>query len=221
MRKALLFAVLCLAPASMPAQSHLYFGGTGGLATLSGDGSAVVTTTSAGTSLFSPSNGPALRLFGGTHLFRYVSLQGDYGLTRNGVALISTATGVGGSSYYRVPETVTQHALIASVLVYFRDRRSRVRPYLSEGAGAVFIRNRQSSGAVIVGTLPVPPAVSSHASIALRTDVGLDVRMQGAWYFRYSFGETLTRNTFGDTLTPPEHRVPKNFQNLFGVLYQF
>src|SRR5215471_61394 len=70
------------------------------------------------------------------------------------------------------------------------------------------------------GNPALPPASSDRASIALRTSVGLDLRFRDAWHFRYSFGETITRNTFGDQLSPPEHRIAKNFQSLFGIYFK-
>jgi Outer membrane protein beta-barrel domain len=214
-------AVVCLLPATLSAQHSTYFGAMGGLATLSGDGSAVVTSQSASTSLFSPMNGGAADLFFGVHLFNYVSLQAEYGWNRNDVVLVSSSGSPGALSFYRQPQKLTQNAFLANVLVYFRKRGSRIRPYLSEGVGGVLIHSRSSGGGVSGGNPAPLPGSSDHASAALRTSVGLDVRLPRSWFFRYSFGETLTRNTFGDQLSPPEHRIPKNFQNLFGVYYQF
>lgn len=222
--KIVVLAVVCLVPSLLLAQTLtrelVYFGGMGGLATLSGDGNAIITPTSASTSLYDPSNGGAAAAFIGVHLFNYVSLQADYVWNRNNVVLTSTFSGPGAPSFYEQPESVTQNALLANVLVYFRKRESRIRPYLSEGVGSVFIHSRLSGGRIVAGSPALPPASSDHASIALRTSVGLDVRLHGSWYFRYSFGETLTRNTFGDQLSPPEHRIPKNFQSLFGVYFK-
>ncbi len=217
----MIVALVCLLPAALSAQRTTYFGALGGLATLSGDGSAVITTGSASTSLFSPTNGGAAEAFFGMHLFPYVSLQADYVWNRNDVLLVSTLGASGANSFFRLPETITQNAFLANVLVYFRPRGSRIRPYLSEGVGGVLIHSRLSSGGVNQGNLPLPPNSSDHASPALRTLVGIDLRLRPLWFFRYSFGETLSRNTLGDQVSPAEHRIPKNFQNLFGVFYQF
>jgi hypothetical protein len=214
-------AVVCFVPATLTAQRFTYFGAMGGVATLSGDGSAVVTAQSASTSLFSPMNGGAADIFFGVHLFSYVSVQADYVWSRNDVVLVSNQGSPGTLSFYRQPQELTQNAFLANVLVYFRKRGSRIRPYLSEGVGGVLIRSRSSGGGVSGGNPALLPGSSDHASVALRTSVGLDVRLLRCCFFRYSFGETLTRNTFGDQLSPPEHRIPKNFQNLFGVYYQF
>jgi Outer membrane protein beta-barrel domain len=223
--KLALFAAILFAPSLLLAQQArtrwIYVGAAGGLATLSGDGSAAVTSSSASTSLFDPKNGPAAEIFAGIHLFKYVSFQADYAWNRNNVFLVSTSGDSGMLDYFREPESVAQNAFLGNVLVYFRNRESRVRPYLSEGVGAVLIHGHLSGGGILGGNLALPPSTSDHASIALRTLVGIDVRLRGPWFFRYTFGETLTRNTLGNQVSPAQHRIPKNFQNLFGVYYRF
>jgi hypothetical protein len=192
----------------------------GGIATLSGDANAVITPTSASTSSYDPSNGGAASAFIGAHIFNYISVQADYVWNRNDVVLVSSNSGAGATSFYRLPESVTQNGFLGNALLYFRKRESRIRPYLSEGVGAVLIHNRLSAGGIVAGTPSLPPASSDRASIALRTSVGLDLRFRDAWHFRYSFGETITRNTFGEQLSPPEHRIAKNFQSLFGIYFK-
>ena len=203
------------------AKDAIYAGGMGGIATLSGDGSAVLTSSSASTSLFDPENGGAAAVFGGIHLCQYVSFEADYVWNRNNVALVSTSGQANTHSFLRERTSITQNAFLANVLVYFRKRGSRIRPYLSEGGGAVFLHSRLAEGGIIEGTPFLPPAMSDHVSIALRTLVGIDLRLRNPWYFRYSFSETLTRNTLGDQVVPAQHRIPKNFQSLFGVYFQF
>ena len=221
----IVLALACLRPSMLPAQpateAMVYFGGMGGIATLSGDANAVITPTSASTSSYDPSNGGAASAFIGVHMFDYVSFQADYVWNRNDVVLVSSINSPGAFSFYRLPESVTQNGFLGNALIYFRKRGSRIRPYVSGGVGAVFIHSRLSGNGVISGNPVLPPASSDHASIALRTSVGLDLRLCSSWYFRYSFGETITRNTFGDQLSPPEHRVAKNFQSLFGVYFKF
>jgi hypothetical protein len=213
--------VACLLPSLLSAQRTLYLGAAGGLATLSGDGSGVVTPSTAATSLYDPTNGGAASLFFGAHSFEYVSFQANYVWNRNDVSLASTFTGPGTSSFFRQPVRETQNAFLVDALVYFRKRSSRVRPYLSEGGGFVHITSQLAPGGISHGTLPLPPSTSIHVSPALRSAVGLDIRFLRAWYFRYSFGETISRNTFGDQLFPPEHRIPKNYQSLFGIFRTF
>ena len=221
----ILLALACLMPSTLRAQRmkrrSIYFGGMGGLATLSGDGTAVITPTSSSTSLFDPQNGAVTEALIGTHLFRYGSFEGDYIWNRNRVTLVSTTQAAEASNYYQQPEDVTQNAFLGNVLIYFRKRGDRIRPYLSEGFGGVLIHSSLSNSAIVVGKPILPPAKSDHASIALRTLVGMDVRARDRWYFRYSFGETINRNTYGDQLAPQERRIPKNFQNLFGAYFEF
>ena len=220
----IVLALGCLRPSMLPAQrateGMVYFGAMGGIATLSGDANAVITPTSASTSSYDPSNGGAASAFIGVHIFNYISVQADYVWNRNDVVLVSSNSGAGATSFYRLPESVTQNGFLGNALVYFRKRESRIRPYLSEGVGAVLIHNRLSAGGIVAGNPALPPASSDRASIALRTSVGLDLRFRDAWHFRYSFGETITRNTFGEQLSPPEHRIAKNFQSLFGIYFK-
>jgi len=219
--KAVVLAVACLVPCALLAQNgirdQVYFGAMGGIATLAGDASAVITSTAASTSSYDPSNGGAASVFAGTHIGNYFSLQADYVWNRNDVVLTSSVNGPGGSSFYHLPESVVQNAFLGNALIYFQKRGSRLRPYLSLGGGAVLIHSRLSGGGIVSGNPALPSASSHHASIAQRTSVGLDVRLGDSWYFRYSFGETIARNTFGDQLSPPEHRIAKNFQSLFGI----
>jgi hypothetical protein len=216
----LLPAVL-LIPSLVFAQRTIYVGASGGIATLSGDGSAVITSSSAATSLFDPRNGAAASVFAGVHAWNYVSLQGSYTWNRNDVQLVSTLAAPGTLAFFRQPESVTQNAFLGDVLVYFRNRASRIRPYLSEGAGFVHISSRFEGGGIAHGALTLPPLSFKDTSPALRSWVGLDVRLRRGWYFRYSFGETITRNWFGNQLSPSERRIPKNFQNLFGAYWEF
>jgi hypothetical protein len=222
--KLLVLALACLMPSLALAQrltkEMIYFGGMGGIATLSGDANAVITPTSASTSLYDPSTGGAASTFLGIHLFNYVSLQADYVWNSNHVVLVSSMNGPGATSFYRQPESVSQNGFLGNAIVYFRKRGNRIRPYLSEGVGGVLIHSHVSGQRVVAGNPSLPPASSDRASITLRTSVGLDVRLRRSWYFRYSFGETITRNTFGDQLSPPEHRIPKNFQSLFGIYFK-
>jgi hypothetical protein len=222
--RVLVLVLGCLTPSLLRAQrltrETVYFGAMGGIATLSGDANTVITANSVSTSSYDPSNGGAVGAFLGAHIFGYFSFQADYVWNSNGAVLVSSINSPGVSSFYRLPETVTQNAFLGNALIYFRKRESRIRPYLSVGAGGVLIHSRLSGRGITRGGPALPPASARHASIAQRTSVGLDVRLGHSWYFRYSFGETITRNTFGDQLAPPEHRIAKNFQSLFGIYFK-
>jgi hypothetical protein len=202
-------------------QQQLYVGALGGLATLSGDGRAVVSASSAATSLLDPKNGGAASIFFGSHLLNYVSVQGNYIWNRNDVTLVSALSSPAGASFYRQPELSTQNAFFGDLLVYFRKRGSRIRPYLSEGGGLVHVNNRFTATALASGSVPLPPARSASTVAASRTSVGLDARLSRGWYFRYTFGETISHNPISSQLSPPGQRLLKNFQNLFGIYRTF
>jgi hypothetical protein len=208
---------------SLPAigQRQFYLGALGGLATLSGDGRDVVTASSAATSVLDPKNGPAATIFFGTHLFNYVSIQGNYIWNDNDVTLVSALSSPAGASFYRQPELSTQDAFIGDVLVYFRKRGGRIRPYLSQGGGLVHISSRFTGTTLARGTLMLPPAHSASTAAASRTSVGLDVCLSRGWYFRYTFGETISHNPISAQLSPPGTRLLKNFQNVFGIYRTF
>jgi hypothetical protein len=129
----------CFFPVALCAQRQYYVGAVGGIATLSSAGQEVVTPSSAAVSLYSTRNEPAVNLFVGLHLSNYVSLQGNYIWNRNDLTLTSTAPGGILQNFYQQPRSGSQHSVMADLLVYMRDRRSRVRPYLSGGLGPVHL----------------------------------------------------------------------------------
>lgn len=202
-------------------QRQVYMGALGGLATLSGDGRAVVGASFAATSLLDPRNGGAANIFFGSHLFSYVSIQGNYIWNRNSLMLVSALSSPTGASFYQQPASADQNSFIGDVLVYFRKRGSRIRPYLSQGGGLVHIRTRLTATPLARGSLPLPPSHWASTVPASRTSVGLDVRLSSGWYFRYSFGETISHNSISAQLSPPGLRLLKNFQNLFGIYRAF
>ena len=213
--------LVCLWPTWLLAQRPMYIGALGGLATLSGDGSSNITASSAATSLYDPQNGGAASLFWGCHLFRYVSIQGNYIWNRNDLTLVSTLSNPATSSFYRQPMSSTENAFMGDVLVYFRPRGDRVRPYLSQGGGVLLFRTRVSGSMISSGNRLTPPGNSSSTFPGSRTAVGLDVRVAHAWYFRYTFGENISHNPVSTQLSPPGQRLLKNFQNLFGMYWTF
>jgi len=213
--------VVCLWPTLLVAQRPMYIGALGGLATLSGDGSSNITGSSAATSLYDPYNGGAASLFWGWHIFKYVSIQGNYIWNRNDLTLISTLSNPTASSFYKQPMSSTENAFIGDVLVYFRPRGDRVRPYLSQGGGVVLFSSRVNGSPVTNGSLLAPPGNSNSTFPGSRTAVGLDVRVAHAWYFRYTFGENISHNPVSAQLSPPGQRLLKNFQNLFGMYRTF
>lgn len=218
--RAVMLIVLCLSPLLVMAQHSVYVGALGGLATLSGDGMSQVSPASVATSLYDPHNGGAASVFAGIHLFSYVSLQGNYLWNRNDVMLVSNVSDPTMFSFYQQLISGTQNAFVADVLVYFRKRSSRIRPYLSQGGGVVHISSHLNGSTLSRGNLPLP-GTSGSTFATSRTAVGLDIRLRGAWYVRYTFGENISHNPIGAELSPPAQRLLKNFQNLWGIYRTF
>ncbi|HEY6293034.1 MAG TPA: outer membrane beta-barrel protein, partial [Terriglobia bacterium] len=213
MKGILLSAVISVAlvASSLPVfGADFYFGALGGVATLSGDGRFILLGTSGQTSLYKPENGAALNLLGGWDFSQYASLQANYTWNSNDVTMVSTAFGPTGGSDYQQTRTSQQSSAIADLLVYFRNRGSRVRPYLSGGTGPVWLSSSARTLVTVTGSPPIPPQHFSDVNIGLRVAVGMDVRLGGGWWFRYSFSETSSANPISAELSPPGQRLLKN-----------
>jgi hypothetical protein len=198
-----------------------YAGGIAALSTLSADGRSIVASTVAQASLYKPENGPAVNLFLGRYLGEYVSVQGNYIWNSNDLVFTSTSVLPQGASFYSETRGSSQISVIGDVLVFFRDRRSLVRPYLSCGAGVVHVKSSQQKLDVVSGTPMLPPRDFSATIAGLRVAVGIDVKVRYGFSFRYSFSETISSNPISDQLSPPGHRGLKNFQNLWGFVKHF
>ena len=147
-------------------------------------------------------------------------MQGNYIWNRNGLTLVSTRAGTGGIALLEQTRVSAQHAVVGDVLLYFRSRASRFRPYLSAGAGLVrFTSNRTRDDLVVMTTPPEPVFSDQHTT--LRVAVGLDVRAGGSWLIRYSFSESLSGNSVSTRLSPEGKRNLANFQNLVGLIRVF
>lgn len=192
-----------------------------GISTLSADGRSTITPTATSVSLYKPENGLALNLFGGVHLTEFISLQGNYVWNRNALLLTATQFSGVGQLLYEQNRGSTQQSGIGDLLLYFRDRRSRVRPYLSAGAGFVHFKSSQRELRVIRGTPVLPPESFASRAPVLRVAVGIDLILSHNWSFRYSFSETMHKNPISAQLSPPGQRNLANFQNLFGFVRYF
>jgi hypothetical protein len=209
-------------PRTVPAQaSRGYFGAVAGLSTLSGDGRSITTADRSSVSLYNPMNGPALNVFSGWSLGDYVSIQGNYIWNSNRLTMTSTTAAAGLTGFYEQERTSSHHSLFADVLVYFRARGERVRPYLSTGIGRVGLNSTQEQTLVAVGEVELPPAVFNDTTVVLRSAVGIDIRMGPKWAIRYSFSEFIGANPIGRRLNPPGERSLMNFQNLVGLVRYF
>jgi hypothetical protein len=211
----------CFSPIVLRAQGQYYVGALGGIATLSSGGQAVFTPASAASSLYSTRNGPAINFFAGLQLSNYVGLQGNYIWNRNDLTLSSTAPAGVLQNFYQQPRSSSQHSVIADLLVYMRDRGSRVRPYLSGGFGPVHLSSSINGEIKSQGAVKAPPQKFTSTIPGLRVAVGMDVRLNSDWFFRYSFSETISSNAISAQMQPRPMGLLKNFQNLFGIMRTF
>ena len=163
LREAIVVVTLvAVLPRASAAQDTDYFvGAMAGVATLSGDPSSVVTTDDFAVSMYKPENGPSVNLLLGAHLREFVAVQANYIWNRNDITLFSAVATGGSNRFYQQPRTSSQHALVGDVLVYFRDRASRVRPYLSGGLGVVRLKSARRGTPIDAG-LPAPAPGFGH-----------------------------------------------------------
>jgi len=198
-----------------------YAGAVGGIATLSADAGSQQLGQGLNLSSYAPSNGGALDLFAGADVYNYFSLQGDFVWNQNKLRLNSSSSATG--AFYQEDRSSSQKAGIVSLLIYFRRRSSRVRPYVAVGTG---IAHLSSTTERVVGSggvppPPLPPPEFSWTGPVLRTHVGIDLRLIHRLAFRYSFSETIGHNEISKRLSPPGSRGLANFQNLFGFALRF
>ncbi len=195
-----------------------YAGAIGGIATLSADAWRRRVTQGLNLSSYAPANGGALDLFAGADLHDYLSLQGDFIWNRNQLLLNSSSAS---GAFYQQDRGSSQEAAIFGVLIYFRRRCSRVRPYLAGGAGVAHLSSTAERLAGSGGATALPPAEFSWTGPVWRTHVGIDLRLIHRLAFRYSFSETIGHNEISNKLSPPGPRGLANFQNLFGFVVRF
>ena len=222
MSRALCVALLIMflsACATARAQRVPFVGAVAGISTLSADARAVITDSGADVSLYKPENGPALNLLAGVHVNDYFSVQGNYIWNRNTLTLSSVRSA--NAEFFEERRRSVQHGFIADGLLYFRNRESWARPYLSAGLGLVRFESSDPTLLASGGAPARPPALFMTTNSALRVAVGIDMGSVNEWSFRYSFSETLTGNPVSAQLSPPAQRNLANFQNLFGAIKSF
>ena len=215
----ILLVLLFAAPSFAQDERRAYAGVVFGVSTLSADGRSITESPSAMISLYKPENGPALNLFTGLHLTRFLTVQANYVWNRNDVALLSSSLSPTGSGFYEQPRSSSQHSAVGDLLLYFRARGSGVRPYLSTGVALTRFSSMQMGPAVESG-LMAPAGDITATKVGLRVAVGIDFA-RGPWAFRYSFSETISGNPISGALMPQGKRGLANFQNLFGFTYAF
>ncbi len=218
-----LSAWLLLVPLCLPsaASSQFYAGTLGGLSTFSADARSVIGREGTSFSLYKPETGAAARLFLGRHLADYLSLQADYGWNRNDLMLSATTASTQGEMLYQEARDSSEQSVLGNLLLYFRNRRSWARPYLSVGTGIVRFHSRETALSALVGAPTLPPQEFSSVAAALRVAVGIDMTIHGRWAFRYTFSETIRSNPISARLSPPGQRNLATFENLFGIVKTF
>jgi hypothetical protein len=162
-----------------------------------------------------------VNLFLGRYLGNYVAVQGNFIWNANDLTFTSTTAAPEGASFYSQTRSSSQSASTGDLLIYFRDRSSRIRPYLSAGVGLIHLGSSRQKIDFISGSPVVPPTAFSANIAGLRVAVGMDVKLVHGFSFRYSFSETISSDPLSDQLSPPGQRGLKNFQNLWGVLKSF
>jgi len=203
------------------AHAQLYAGVLGGFSSLSGDSRSLLTSGSTAFSSYDPKNGGAVEALVGVHLSDYVSVQANYVWNRDELSLTSAQFVNGAQQGYRETRGSSQQSIIGDLLVYFRKRDSRLRPYLSVGIGFVHFSSSQERVDQLIGSPMLLPISCSSNMVALHVPVGMAVKMGMGWAFRYTFSETISKNPIDDRLSPPGQHSLKNFQNLFGFIKRF
>jgi hypothetical protein len=218
---AMLFWIVVSGTVARAQNPDFYAGALGGIATLSADGRSILTTSSSAVSLYKPGNGPAVNAFAGWDFSRFVSVQGNYIFNRNAITLVSTAFSAGQGSGYQEMRGSNQSQATADLLVYFRNRGSRIRPYLACGGGFDRFSSAGATANISTGSFPLPPSRFASTFAVLRVPVGIDVALGRRWAFRYTFSESISHNPISAELAPAGLRHMMNFQNLFGFVKHF
>lgn len=173
----------------------MFVTGLGGTSALSG--ASVVRAVPPAAANYDPAVGLAANIAVGYHFNDWLSTQAGYIWNRN----LLTSNQLAGGSFSQSKTTRTQTAVAVDAMLYFRQRASRFRPYLSAGPAIVSVLNEHRAG--------------------LRVAVGIDISLRNGWGIRYSFSEMISANPLAAALSPPAGGKLMNFQNLFGVIKTF
>src|SRR5215510_5072126 len=149
-------ASMFVLPRLCTAQTTPYVGALGGFSTLSADARTVLALDHAATSSYKPENGPTADVYAGLHWNNYLSVQADFIWNRNRLildGLIASTTAAGNVFYERTFHS-HQYGALANLLLFFRPRSSRVRPFLSVGTGAVRFTAEPRSAGIVSGLSP-------------------------------------------------------------------
>src|SRR5215472_3035159 len=185
-RRAMQVFAIALLSWNAPALAHaqLYAGILGGVSSLSGDARLIVSSDSTTFSSYDPKNGGDVSVLFGKHLSDYFSAQVSYSWNENELSLNAASSGGGLQQAYQQTRSSSQRSGLGNVLVYFRQRKSRLRPYLSVGTGFMHFASKQESLQDVLGSPALPPQQFSASVIVLNVPVGIDVNMGKGWAFR-------------------------------------
>ncbi len=214
----ILIPLRCLAQDTHP--SKFFAGGGPGLALLSGGGASAVSAARGSLSSYSASAGLLVHAFGGVHLNEYFSIQGAWNWNRNALQFSAAATS---GAAFQQSRTSSQNNSGADLVVYFKPRNSRIRPFITGGLNLMRISSDADPITVSVGAAPTLPRPRFTASQAgLRVAAGADfMLLPRGWGVRYAFHEITQRNPIGRQLSPQAGGPLMNFQHLFGVVRYF
>jgi hypothetical protein len=157
----------------------------------------------------------------GKHFSDYFAAQASYVWNENELGLTAASSDNGVQQGYQETRSSSQHTVIGNMLVYFRARDSRLRPYLSVGTGVVHFASTLESLQQVLSAPVLPANHFAANAIVLNVPVGMDVNLGKGWAFRYTFSETLSKNPISERLSPPGPHSLKNFQNLVGFVRRF
>jgi hypothetical protein len=216
----ILLVVAFSAATCLHAQDRNFAGVVYGVSTLKADGAFSLEGGVSAQSQYKPENGPTVMFFAGRHLQDYFSVQASYSWNRNSALMSASEFGMTDSAYVQ-DRSNTQHTVMGEGMLYFRNLQSRVRPYLTAGAGFHHFRSRSKGQPTVIGNPSLPPEEFSETGAAFRVAVGADVFLHRNIAFRYSFSETIQGNPLSKQLVPEGTRKLANFQNLFGFSFQF
>ncbi|MBC7925594.1 MAG: hypothetical protein H7039_08050 [Bryobacteraceae bacterium] len=215
------FAVtsILLFPGLISAQEpkRFFVGGGPGMAILSAGSAATINSQTTAFSNYEPRLGALAHAFGGWHFSEYVTAQVAWSGNRN--SLTFAATNSAADTYQQRRKSSQQNAG-ADALLYFRDRRSFVRPFLSVGFNYMWFRSEATSLAFSTAPTSAPPDFSDSVA-GLRVAAGTDLLLRNGWGARYAFMEHLQTNVIGKRLSPRATNPLMNFQHLFGVVKYF
>ncbi|MBI2686614.1 MAG: hypothetical protein HYX27_09885 [Acidobacteria bacterium] len=199
------------------AQPRYFIGAGPGISILSGGSGSQVTASAAAISNYEPKAGAEAHVFGGWHPWEYLSVQAAWSASRNGLTFNATTP----NGFYRQQRKSSQQNVGADALLYFRERKSPVRPFLSVGLNHMWFSSDPTSTTASGGALLPPPRYTGRAW-GLRVAAGADLVRRNGWGFRYAFMEHLQqRNVIGLRLEPAARRQLMTFQHIFGIVKYF